>query len=575
MKHTIFYKLLTRYILIIVALTSFIVIFSLNTVKTFHIKATAEFLHNSAAELKGQIAPMLLEKRYAEIQKIIKEVKKDVNSRITIILPGGKVIADTDKTPATMENHAGREEVRTALLGLSGEAQRYSQTLNGDMLYVAVPVIAKGKVRGVIRFSMFLKEVKALIGNLYSQIIGLSVLLALLSIISAWVFARNFSKPLVELSTAAKQLALKNFDTRVSSVEYDGEIKEMADSFNEMTNQIKTLFLELTKKKDELDGIICAMKEGLLVVNSFEEIVMCNESFKTIVGMSNLEKIHSWEAIKSIEFNRFVEKILKEKNQFCEEMEINARTYNCCAAYIPNKDEAVVVFHDITEAKNIEKIKKDFVANVSHELKTPLTAIRGFVETMEEQVEEKNRYYLEVVKKNAERLTNIVNDLLVLSELEEKGGKITLEEADLNVVLADCTKIFQAKAIAKGLDLKTDLAVDLPRIRIDVFKMSQVFINLLDNAVKYTEKGSITAKTSYKEKTIIIEIEDTGLGIQPEHIDRIFERFYVADKSRSRKLGGTGLGLAIVKHIVLLHKGDIKVESIFGSGTKFTITLQI
>jgi two-component system phosphate regulon sensor histidine kinase PhoR len=247
--------------------------------------------------------------------------------------------------------------------------------------------------------------------------------------------------------------------------------------------------------------------------------------------------------------------------------------YYACNFTPVNNDLIVVIMHDISELKRIEKMKRDFVSNVSHELRTPLTAIKGFLETLEDRADEKSRSFLEIIKRNTERLINIVNDLLLLSELEERGVKPMVEEVNLRELLDKLSKLFQKQLQEKSLYLKINIKDEASVIMADPFQLEQLFINLVDNAIKYTEKGGVTIDISRDDGNIKIEIEDTGIGIPEEHLPRIFERFYVVDKSRSRRSGGTGLGLSIVKHIVLLHNGSISVKSKPQQGTRFTIIL--
>ncbi|HOJ43677.1 MAG TPA: ATP-binding protein, partial [Syntrophorhabdaceae bacterium] len=218
-------------------------------------------------------------------------------------------------------------------------------------------------------------------------------------------------------------------------------------------------------------------------------------------------------------------------------------------------------------------IKKEFIANISHELRTPLTAIKGFIETLEEEEHIENIQYLDAIKRHTTRLINIVDDLLTLSELEKEGVKLELEEVRLDSLTENIVKIFEPKLKEKGLNLIIDIEKDIKPIMADPFKLEQMLINLIDNAIKYTEKGKITISVTQDDNNSVIIVEDTGIGIPENAIPRIFERFYTVDKSRSKKLGGTGLGLSIVKHIVLLHKGTIDVQSVYGKGTRFIVTL--
>ena len=238
-------------------------------------------------------------------------------------------------------------------------------------------------------------------------------------------------------------------------------------------------------------------------------------------------------------------------------------------------DRLVVTLHDITEFRALEKTKRDFVVNVSHELKTPLTAIKGFVETMEPRADEENRAYLEIIRRNTDRLIAIVEDLLVLSQLEAPDAKIAGERVDVRAVAENILKMFERRAGEKGISLAFEAPPDLPAIQADPVQLEGLLLNLVDNAVKYTDKGSVTVRLGTRTGRFLIEVEDTGIGIDADHLPHIFERFYVADKSRSKKLGGTGLGLSIVKHIVLAHGGAVSVRSRLGEGTVITVDLPL
>jgi len=272
--------------------------------------------------------------------------------------------------------------------------------------------------------------------------------------------------------------------------------------------------------------------------------------------------------------DELIKRGLEEKKNLIEEIALGEKIFLTSIAFIPSMNEISLIFHNITEIKRLEKIKKDFVLNVSHELRTPLTAIKGFIETLDEEIDAKHKHYLDILKRHTDRLINIVQDLLSLSKLEEKDVELNIEQVNLKSLIGEVLILFKNKIKEKGLSLRLALE-DISPIRGDTFKLEQMFINLIDNAVKYTDKGGIEISLKEEDKYVVIGIKDTGIGIPDKDINRIFERFYVVDKSRSRKLGGTGLGLSIVKHIVLLHNGKIDVESVPGKGTKFTIRLPI
>jgi two-component system phosphate regulon sensor histidine kinase PhoR len=353
------------------------------------------------------------------------------------------------------------------------------------------------------------------------------------------------------------------------------ELKELGDSFNAMSDTLSSFFTEITSQKEELNNIIFSIQEGLLVLDRKGAIILSNESIRNALQASAVDGKLYWEVIREPQFSALIDRVAREKIRCEDQITIQDSAFLCSATPLAAQDKIVVMCHDVTELKRVEKIKKDFVVNVSHELRTPLTAIKGFVETIEDDIDDKNRGYLTIIRRNTDRLINIVEDLLLLSELEEKGAALSLEACDLKIMLEQMQRIFEPRLKEKGLSLTITAGQALPDVMADAFKLEQVFVNLLDNAIKYTETGGITVSLLQRNGHVLIEIQDTGIGIPREHLPRIFERFYVVDSSRSRKLGGTGLGLSIVKHIVLLHHGTIEVQSNSGAGTTFLITLPI
>ena len=407
------------------------------------------------------------------------------------------------------------------------------------------------------------------------NIIKIAVIIVVILLIGAFLFSRNFSRPLNELGVASRKVAQGDFSAKVF-LKSRNEIKELADSFNYMTDQIKTLFTQLSYQKEELNSIISSINEGLCVIDKEGIISISNESFRKTVHNDSVKGKLYWEVLRKTRFDELIKKVRSEENSIVDEIELNNRTFLCSATFCSNKEEIVVTLHDITKIKNLEKTKKDFVTNVSHELRTPLTAIKGFVETLQDtNNDDENQHYLNIIKRHTDRVIRIVNDLLLLSKLEGKSDSLELEKVNLKDLIENILKIFEQSLKEKNLVLKFNADRNLPIIKADPFKLEQVFINLIDNAIKYTERGEIVISLSHNNETVIIEIQDTGIGIPREHLSRIFERFYVVDTSRSRKLGGTGLGLSIVKHIVLLHNGKIDVKNIPGTGTNFIVTLPV
>ncbi len=569
MKHSLFFKIFLSFCLIILSLSMLVFVFSFKTIKHHYINTLSLDLKNLAYTLKLKVLPFMEEKDFEGLDSLVKKIGKDIKTRITIIAPDGRVLADSEKDPHLMENHSNRPEVKQAKIKGFGKSLRFSTTVKEEMLYVAVPVRSKEKFLGVLRVSLFLKDINKLLNNLKNAIFGIVIFITFLSLLGAFILSKNLSYPLKELASASKRLADGDFSARVNFKRKD-EIGELAESFNKMSGELKRLFDNLTLKQEELNSIISSLEEGLLVLDKKGRIILSNESFKKIV-QTNPEGKLWWEVLRNPDIAQLIEEAKEEKRISSRELELNEKVFLCSFVSMPSKEELIIVLHDITEFKKLEKIKKDFVANVSHELRTPLTAIKGYVETLEEEIEGDAKHYLDIIKKHTERLINIVSDLLLLSELEEKGLTQVKERVNLEEIAKNVCKIFEQKAKEKGLELNL-ICEGEPVIKGDPFKLEQMFINLIDNAIKYTEKGEVNVLLYQADKKVIVKVKDTGVGIPKEHLDRIFERFYVVDKSRSKKLGGTGLGLSIVKHIVLLHNGKIDVESTPGEGTEFIVT---
>lgn len=570
MKKTIFFKLFSSIFLLIVLLSGLIFVFSINTVKHHYINTFTYELKNLTDVLSPTVTPLVESGNLTDLNDLVKKIGKRINTRITVIAPDGKVLADSKENADSMENHRGRPEIREAIATGFGKSVRYSTTEMEEMLYVAIPMKSNGKLIGVLRTSLFLRDIDTLLNSLRNRLLYSIVIITLLSLLVAFMISKNISSPIKELAEASKNLANGDFSTHLRLIRND-ELGELAESFNIMSEKLKSVFDELTSKKEEFKSIISSLSEGLMVIDKTGKIILCNDSFKKIVSANPLDKFY-WEILREPVLLNSIEKEIGESRHIADEIELNGKKYLFSFSSVPETEELIVILHDITKFKNLEKIKKDFIANVSHELRTPLTAIKGYLETMEDEEGTEYKRYLDIVQRHTDRLINIVNDLLQLSELEQKGIIGNLEKIDLKDTVENVFRIFKQKAEKKNIRLILDTP-DSVFFYGDPFKLEQMFVNLIDNAIKYTESGNVTVSLNIRDKRVIINVSDTGIGIPERHLDRIFERFYVVDKSRSRRGGGTGLGLSIVKHIVLLHNGKIKVWSKRGKGTTFTITL--
>ena len=575
MKRSIFIKIFGSYFLLIIVMTAIVLVVSYSAIRKFYLDTLAQNLENLGQSLKLKAVPYILEKEYDALDAFVKTFGDSIDTRITIIDKSGKVLADSEEDPEVMDDHGFRPEIIRALGGNVGRSLRFSRTVKERMLYVGLPIELEGRIEGALRVSLFTKDINGLLIRLSTGVLVIILIVLFCALLSAYFFSRSLSMPLKELSDASHRIASGNFDTKVFFKNRD-EFREVADSFNFMTEHIKKLFQELTRRKEQLNGILASIEEGLLVLDKEGKILLCNTSFEKTMKTGRSEGKFYWEVIRIPAFDKFIHNVREQKKSLSIEMGLDGKIFLCSANFLSTQEEVLISFYDVTHAKNVEKIKKDFVANVSHELRTPLTAIKGFVETLEEEVNKNSRNYLEIINRHTDRLINIINDLLLLSEMEEKESSLETEKVNIRHLLEHVLKIFSQKMKEKKLDLEFSLKTRSPVIHGDPFKLEQLFVNLLDNAVKYTDKGMISVIVDKKDdQQLVVEVKDTGIGIPEEHIGRVFERFYVVDKSRSRMLGGTGLGLSIVKHIALIHGGNVHVQSRIGEGTTFSVFLPV
>jgi len=536
-----------------------------------------------SASLKHPIIYLINKNEHDTIEAYLKKAGAKTTKRITIIDVNKNVIADSELKPQNYPNIDKRlinnESINEALLGDTSKKEIQRKGIETKTLIYSVPLRfnpESEKVNAVLIISTNNINYQTFRTELETKILLIIILTLFICIIIAIWFYTSFSNPIKLLVDASGQVAAGNFDTRVF-LENKGELNILANNFNYMVSQLKELFADLSNQKEELKTIIESLQVALIVLDKEGRIAISNNSFKKIVNYKDIDNKYYWKVLREFHFNKVLEE-LKGKESYTTEIEMIDKIYLCSCSKLSSDNEAVLILSDISEIKRLEKIKKDFVTNVTHELRTPLTAIKGFVETiLDEEVtlSTQNHRYLEIILRHTDRLTYIVRDLLLLSELEE-GSRIDLKFEKVNLVkLVDYTiKIFEHKLKEKELKLYTQFEDNIPIIQADPFSIEQVLINLISNAIRYTEEGYIKVYINKKPLNYVeIIVEDTGIGIDKKEIDRIFERFYVVNKSRSKQTGGTGLGLSIVKHIVLLHNGKIDVISQLGKGTRFIIEL--
>lgn len=514
----------------------------------------------------------------------IRELSALTNTRLTIIDKDGNVLYDSDKDSQSMENHIDRPEIIQALQNNTHREIRYSNTLNMDMMYIAVPLILDKDVAGVVRVSVALKDLKPiLIKSLWNIFISI-IFSMIVALILSHIIINNITKPLKETTIFAQEIAKGNYSGRLRMIRSD-EIGDLSDSLNHMARQLEQSFIELSKRNSELESVLSNIDNGIIAIDQNEKIVLINSSaYKMfhlsdkmdVIGKNILEVIRTHELYQSmLELN-----ISKETKYRTIETSIEERVYRITLN--PIKESKVykgfiIVIEDITQIRKLENIRRDFVANVSHELKTPITSIKGFIETLKEDSitdeNTRNKFY-NIIEFEVERLIRLVEDILTLSNLDSQPiNNISIyDRVNISTELNNIFVLMENVANKKNISLEMDIEVGIREIPFNQKLFKQLMLNLIDNAIKYNRENGFVKVNIFHDKTnTIIEVSDNGYGIPERDLPRIFERFYRVDKGRSREAGGTGLGLAIVKHIVQIENCQLFVDSEYGKGTTFII----
>ncbi len=554
-----------------------VLVFAFYTFSVLSQRSTAglvESLKNVAQAAAVSIRPLAASGRNAALNELARELDRQTRIRFTVIDLSGLVLADSEVDPATMENHRLRPEITRALEGSTGVSLRFSSTLQRWMVYVAVPLTLQGRVEAVVRAAAPREELTAIIYGQAGSLALFASLLLLSCLLAAFLYSRSIPRPLRDLVAAVGRLSAGDFGARLHLRRHD-EIWQVAESFNSLGASLQELFSETARRSEELERIFSSVKQGIALLDGQERILRCNPGFEALAGGRSAAGRNLWQVMVAPELAGLIEKARATAERQSEEMAIGERIVLCTAERLAGRDELLLVLLDITEMRRLETVKRDFVANASHELRTPLTSIKGFLEMLGGELSEEQAPWLAAIQRNVARMAAIVEDLLSLSRLEARGSEISREPTDRKRIVNEVTGMFAQPIESKGLELRVFLPEDLPPLLADPFLLEQMLVNLVDNALKYTEKGQIRVSCALQDGRLLLEVADTGIGIAPEHLPRIFERFYVVDKSRARKSGGTGLGLSIVKHIVQQHGGTIDVRSTLGQGSSFTVSLPV
>lgn len=553
--------------------------------RNFHYRQTADDLRARAQLVENQLKGYFRNSDQAWLADFVERLGEQSDTRITIVLPDGRVLADSHENALQMDDHGQRPEIVQAFAGQQGMSVRFSNTLGQSLMYVAVPVHLEGQLIGAIRAALPVSDIDATLKGIYWKLIAGGLVIAVLLAPICWILSRRLSHPLELMTAGAQRFSRGELDTPLE-ITGSEETGRLAEAMNRMALDLDERIRREIEQRSETEAILGCMIEGIVAVDNNERVIRLNMAAADLFSVSL--QSHTGKPIQVVirqaELQHFIRQALDLQEPIEKELVLHGpqqRYLHVQAAPLTgNVGEQIgvlIVLHDLTRMRQLESVRRDFVANVSHELKTPITAIRGAVDTLIDDVtvKETGQRFLQMIATQSERLNALVEDLLDLSRIEQGGaeGSWTLADSPLAPVLLNAKLTCESLAEKNGAKVKLSCGDDL-HARIHPTLLEQAVENLLTNAIKYSNPDSeIILDAAQVGGRVVIKVQDFGCGISREHQARLFERFYRVDMARSRQLGGTGLGLAIVKHVVHAHRGEVTVESQLGEGSTFSILL--
>jgi two-component system phosphate regulon sensor histidine kinase PhoR len=553
--------------------------------RTFYRDQARNEMRTLAAAIAPQIA-QILKDNPADIDALCKRAGQTGAGRLrfTVVNAAGRVLGDSHENPALMGDHSDRPEIQSAFHSGYGESIRFSPTLGREMLYVAIPIPEEGDARTAIRVAISANAMDQALAQMRTHILWAGLVIIVCVAMLSLLISRSISLPIVSMRQIAQSFARGKLDLRVPAAGA-AELDDLGNALNEMATQLEDRIFTITRQRNELETILSSMIEGVFAVDATANIVSINKAAALLLDVdpARAQGRTVEEMVRNSDLQQFVRDTLL--SNVPREIDVSfpgERFFHVQGAPLADpraeRAGAVIVLSDMTRIRRLENLRRDFVANVSHELKTPVTSIQGFTEALQEggmADPEQARRYVSIIGKHAQRLNAIIDDLLSLSRLEDGAERraISFENRQLKGILATAIELSAVKAEQKRIAVSL-VCPDEVEAPVNAPLLEQAVVNLIDNAVKYSEpETAVEVRVDHNRDETAISVKDAGYGIPTEHLPRVFERFYVVDKSRSRKLGGTGLGLAIVKHIAQVHGGYVTVDSTPGKGSTFAIHL--
>lgn len=561
--------------------------YTVSALHNFYKKQTSVDLESRARLIRHQVSRHFATVNIPALKHLAKTLGQHGAQRVTLILPDGTVAGDSEENPIRMDNHANRPEVKEALAGKTGSSVRHSITVNANLMYVALPVYENSSLSGVVRLSIPLTVIDETLEGMWWQIVLAGLLIALIATPISLFISRRISGPLSEMKEHAEQFASGKLDSRIR-VEGPDDVIRLAEALNAMAAQLDDRIHTVTAQRNEQEAILSSMMEGVIAVDSYQNVLSLNRAAANLLGIQTgfAQGQPVQVVIRNIRLQEFVKKSLASETTVEQDIVFhrgeNEQVFKVIGTALRDFKQtpigAVIVLNDVTRLKRLENMRRDFAANVSHELKTPITSIKGFVETLLAGAldnPEDSKRFLGIVASQADRLNAIIEDLLVLSRLEQEAETVEIEikDSELKPVLEMAIQACAPKASEKKIYVDLNCPENV-HSHINPQLLEQAVINLVDNAIKYSLPSTqVRVDVSLDNGEIMVAVTDEGRGIAREHFPRLFERFYRVDNDRSREMGGTGLGLAIVKHIAQIHGGSVSVDSSVGKGSTFRVHL--
>jgi len=585
-KKRLLWHLYPSFLLITIISLVAVTWYASRSLRDFFLKQTASDLQARAHLFEKQILKYLNPLDKKGIDPLCKEVGKRASTRFTVILPSGKVVGDSEEDPARMDTHIDRPEFIQALHSSLGVSTRYSRTLEKNMMYVGIPVRRDRRILAVVRASIPVTAIDSVIRNIQNKIALGGLIIAVFAAILSLVLSRRITRPIERIKMTAESIARGDFQVR-APVDQSDEIGGLSEAMNEMAAQLRERIDTIMRQRNEIEVMLSSMTEGVIAVDAEERIISMNHAAGEMLSCSlvQVQGRSIQESVRNTVLQRLVTEALGSEEPVEKDIVLYSdgeRILNGHGTILRDADGnrvgALIVLNDVTRLWQLENIRREFVSNVSHEIKTPITAIKGFVETLRDGAMKNPgdaERFLGIIEKHVDRLDAITEDLLSLSRIEKESEEreIILHEGPIRDVLRSAVQLCEIKAAPKKIRIELSCNEELTT-KINAPLLEQAIVNLLDNAIKYSDEGAIVqVKAIQTEGEIIVSVRDQGCGIDKEHLERLFERFYRVDKARSRQIGGTGLGLAIVKHIAQAHGGHVDVESLPGKGSTFRLHL--